>query len=245
VQAKLSVLPKMRGTLPKPGSIRRSPRAQLPDERVVIDNDIDPYVANKRESEDDDEDEPPPPRTQSVVAAMNSEPSSRSLAAMREMKSARPGWNEEKSVRQYVSADPGEAKQKPGPTPGDLEAAADKQYPMPVSPTDTPTVNDDMKTENVAAPPLEKRQLILIMIGLAVAILMAALDTTIVATALPAIVKDLNGTTDQYSWVVIACKRELESGRRVLVVCAMMILLCAKNRSFNIDGICALVRPTV
>jgi EmrB/QacA subfamily drug resistance transporter len=43
-----------------------------------------------------------------------------------------------------------------------------------------------------------------IIAGLALALLMAALDNTIVGTALPKITEDLGGTPDEYSWVVIA-----------------------------------------
>ena len=52
--------------------------------------------------------------------------------------------------------------------------------------------------------PASKKELVLTLIGLALALLMAALDNTIVGTALPKIVADLQGTSDQYSWVVIS-----------------------------------------
>lgn len=49
----------------------------------------------------------------------------------------------------------------------------------------------------------ERRQLLLTFLGLLMAVLLAALDQTIVATALPSIVGDLNGL-DRISWVVTA-----------------------------------------
>jgi len=48
--------------------------------------------------------------------------------------------------------------------------------------------------------PLTHRQIIAILVGLMLAMFLAALDQTIVATALPRIVSDLGGIT-QYSWV--------------------------------------------
>lgn len=51
---------------------------------------------------------------------------------------------------------------------------------------------------------VSKREKTLMIVGLALALLMAALDNTIVGTALPKIVADLSGTQDEYSWVVIS-----------------------------------------
>ncbi len=54
-----------------------------------------------------------------------------------------------------------------------------------------------------AAPdePLTHRQILVVFSGLLLALLLAALDQTIVATALPTIVSDLGGL-EQLSWVV-------------------------------------------
>jgi EmrB/QacA subfamily drug resistance transporter len=51
---------------------------------------------------------------------------------------------------------------------------------------------------------LSRKERGFILTGLALALLMAALDNTIVGTALPKITEDLGGTADEYSWVVIA-----------------------------------------
>src|SRR2546421_9801166 len=53
----------------------------------------------------------------------------------------------------------------------------------------------------IAAPSLSKRQLLLLMGGLMTGILLAALDQTIVGTALPTIVGKLGGI-NHYAWVV-------------------------------------------
>ncbi|WP_231738352.1 MDR family MFS transporter [Kocuria rosea] len=62
-----------------------------------------------------------------------------------------------------------------------------------------------MAADPVAADPgrTERRRLLLTFLGLLMAVLLAALDQTIVATALPSIVGDLNGL-DRISWVVTA-----------------------------------------
>ncbi|HEX8729768.1 MAG TPA: MFS transporter, partial [Ktedonobacterales bacterium] len=54
-----------------------------------------------------------------------------------------------------------------------------------------------------APPELDRKQLILALAGVLLCILVAALDQTIVGTALPRIVSELNGF-DRYSWVVTA-----------------------------------------
>jgi len=51
---------------------------------------------------------------------------------------------------------------------------------------------------------LPKRDIYLIFFGLMLSLLLAALDSTIVSTALPTIARDLNATQSQYSWVQIA-----------------------------------------
>lgn len=60
-----------------------------------------------------------------------------------------------------------------------------------------------MTTEAHAAPRLNSRQIRLLMIGLMTGMLLAALDQTIVGTALPTIVGELGGI-NHYSWVVTA-----------------------------------------
>ncbi|WP_432834472.1 MDR family MFS transporter [Dactylosporangium sp. CA-092794] len=57
--------------------------------------------------------------------------------------------------------------------------------------------------EQQARPSLSHRQILLLMGGLMTGMLLAALDQTIVGTALPTIVGDLGGL-DHYSWVVTA-----------------------------------------
>ena len=52
-----------------------------------------------------------------------------------------------------------------------------------------------------AAPPLDRREVNLVFLTIVLGMLMAALDQTIVATALPTIVGDLGGAGHQ-SWVV-------------------------------------------
>ncbi|MGQ5264432.1 MDR family MFS transporter [Micromonospora sp. ZYX-F-536] len=58
-------------------------------------------------------------------------------------------------------------------------------------------------TEASAAPVLNRQQIRLLMIGLMTGMLLAALDQTIVGTALPTIVGELGGI-NHYSWVVTA-----------------------------------------
>ncbi|MEV4197833.1 MDR family MFS transporter [Micromonospora globbae] len=60
-----------------------------------------------------------------------------------------------------------------------------------------------MTTETHAAPVLNSRQIRLLMLGLMTGMLLAALDQTIVGTALPTIVGELGGI-NHYSWVVTA-----------------------------------------
>ncbi|MGH2477151.1 MAG: MDR family MFS transporter, partial [Candidatus Limnocylindrales bacterium] len=58
-----------------------------------------------------------------------------------------------------------------------------------------------MTTADHARPPLARRSLLWLMVGLMVAMLLAALDQTIVGTALPKIFTDLGGN-EYYTWVV-------------------------------------------
>ncbi|BCJ65028.1 MDR family MFS transporter [Polymorphospora rubra] len=57
--------------------------------------------------------------------------------------------------------------------------------------------------DQTAAPRLTHRQILLLMVGLMTGMLLAALDQTIVGTALPTIVGELGGI-NHYSWVVTA-----------------------------------------
>lgn len=69
--------------------------------------------------------------------------------------------------------------------------------------TDDPTTDqpDDPTDAGTAGAPLTHRQVLVIFSGLLLGMLLAALDGTIVATALPTIVSDLGGI-DHISWVV-------------------------------------------
>lgn len=58
-------------------------------------------------------------------------------------------------------------------------------------------------TETVAAPAADRRRVLVVIGGLMLVMLLASLDQTIVATALPTIVGDLGGL-DHISWVVTA-----------------------------------------
>ncbi|WP_428983201.1 MDR family MFS transporter [Phytohabitans maris] len=60
-----------------------------------------------------------------------------------------------------------------------------------------------MTTADVSRPRLSQQQILLLMAGLMSGMLLAALDQTIVGTALPTIVGELGGI-DHYSWVVTA-----------------------------------------
>ncbi|BCB86453.1 MDR family MFS transporter [Phytohabitans suffuscus] len=60
-----------------------------------------------------------------------------------------------------------------------------------------------MATADVSMPRLSQRQILFLMAGLMTGMLLAALDQTIVGTALPTIVGELGGI-DHYSWVVTA-----------------------------------------
>src|SRR5690349_10820688 len=54
-----------------------------------------------------------------------------------------------------------------------------------------------------ASPPLSRRRILLVFAGIIAAMLLSAMDQTIVATALPRIVGELGGI-DKLSWVVTA-----------------------------------------
>lgn len=61
-------------------------------------------------------------------------------------------------------------------------------------------------TDTLSAPPksLEHREVLQVMTGLLAALFTALLSNTIVSTALPTIMADLNGTQRQYTWVITA-----------------------------------------
>jgi EmrB/QacA subfamily drug resistance transporter len=105
------------------------------------------------------------------------------------------------------------------------------------------------RMEPVASPPLglTRTQILLILSGLMMAMLLAALDGTIVATAMPTIGREL-GNTEQLPWIVTAYllastavtplygKLSDIHGRRVIMLIAIAIFLagsvfCALSRS--------------
>ncbi|MFC1894027.1 MFS transporter, partial [Chloroflexota bacterium] len=60
-----------------------------------------------------------------------------------------------------------------------------------------------MKTADIGLHPLPKRQVVITMIGIMLALFLASLDQTIVGTAMPRIITDLGGFT-KYTWVITA-----------------------------------------
>src|SRR3954454_4296340 len=77
------------------------------------------------------------------------------------------------------------------------------------SPNHHPNEGKPMTTTAVAAPvrtddDAAHRQILKVMTGLLAALFTAMLSTTIVSTALPTIMSDLNGTQRQYTWVITA-----------------------------------------
>ncbi len=60
-----------------------------------------------------------------------------------------------------------------------------------------------MKTKEIGLHPLPKRQVVITMIGVMLALFLASLDQTIVGTAMPRIITDLGGFT-RYTWVITA-----------------------------------------
>lgn len=103
---------------------------------------------------------------------------------------------------------------------------------------------------NFGAPPeLDRRQLILALAGVLLCILVAALDQTIVGTALPRIVGELHGF-DRYSWVVtaylltatcvipIAGKLSDQFGRKPILIFGLIVFvlgsaLCGRAETMN------------
>ncbi|KYQ93386.1 major facilitator superfamily protein [Tieghemostelium lacteum] len=69
----------------------------------------------------------------------------------------------------------------------------------PPSRTSTFLTDEDQSTQT--REPLKRKQILIIFSGLMISLFLSALDTTIVATALPAIVADM-GRLEQLSWVV-------------------------------------------
>ena len=67
-------------------------------------------------------------------------------------------------------------------------------------PTDAGTANQSVARDYVQLP---RRQVILTMVGLLMAMFLAALDQTVVSTAMPRIIADLGGF-DRYTWVTTA-----------------------------------------
>ena len=103
-----------------------------------------------------------------------------------------------------------------------------------------------------AQPPLTHRQILLVFSGLMAALLLAALDQTIVATALPIIVGELGGL-DHYSWVVTAyllsstvCtplygKISDLYGRRIMVQSAIVVFLAGSLLAGAAQGMLQLI----
>lgn len=103
-----------------------------------------------------------------------------------------------------------------------------------------------------APPPLTRRRILLIFAGLMTGLLLAALDQTIVATALPIIVGELGGL-DYYSWVVTAyllsstvCtplygKISDLYGRRLMVQSAILIFLAGSLLAGVAQGMIQLI----
>lgn len=96
---------------------------------------------------------------------------------------------------------------------------------------------DSTGATSAGAPPqLNRRQLFLALAGVLLCILVAALDQTIVATALPRIVTELNGF-DRYSWVVtsylltatcvipIAGKLSDQFGRKPILIFGLVVFV--------------------
>ncbi|MGE5335490.1 MAG: MDR family MFS transporter [Nitrososphaerota archaeon] len=98
-------------------------------------------------------------------------------------------------------------------------------------------ITPGVAASQVGMPPeLDRRQLILALAGVLLCILVAALDQTIVATALPRIVTELNGF-DRYSWVVtsylltatcvipIAGKLSDQFGRKPILIFGLIVFV--------------------
>ncbi|HZC79871.1 MAG TPA: MDR family MFS transporter, partial [Ktedonobacterales bacterium] len=109
---------------------------------------------------------------------------------------------------------------------------------------------ETLDAEGVSGPPqLDRRQLIVALAGVLLSILLAALDQTIVGTALPRIVAELNGF-DRYSWVVtaylltatcvipIAGKLSDQFGRKPILLFGIVVfvggsMLCGASQTMN------------
>lgn len=109
---------------------------------------------------------------------------------------------------------------------------------------------DAAAASNAGAPPqLDRRQLILALAGVLLCILVSALDQTIVGTALPRIISELNGF-DRYSWVVtaylltatcvipVAGKLSDQFGRKPILVFGLIVFvlgsaLCGRAETMN------------
>lgn len=86
----------------------------------------------------------------------------------------------------------------------DLEAAGDDRSDErggDVGNSDPPSANEDSKAWKTATQEIPKNNLYLVFTGLMLATFLAALDQTIVGSALPTISRELGGTAEGYSWV--------------------------------------------
>ena len=76
-------------------------------------------------------------------------------------------------------------------------------YTDSATPSDAEFLENLTVTSDAISVPLTHRQILIILSGLMAGLFLAALDQTIVATALPTIVGELGGL-DYYAWVVTA-----------------------------------------
>jgi EmrB/QacA subfamily drug resistance transporter len=140
----------------------------------------------------------------------------------------------------------------PGPLDSSSAGRAPQAPEVPDVP-DVPEASDGPETldeAGVSEPPqLDRRQLIVALAGVLLSILLAALDQTIVGTALPRIVAELNGF-DRYSWVVtaylltatcvipIAGKLSDQFGRKPILLFGIVVfvggsMLCGASQTMN------------
>jgi len=100
---------------------------------------------------------------------------------------------------------------------GEEEKSEDEEKPEDAKkPEDTNKPGDEGKSEGDTEKPeklqrqqstkfaLPQREIYLIFLGLMLSLFLAAVDMTVVSTALPTITRDLSATQDQYAWVQIS-----------------------------------------
>jgi MFS family permease len=137
--------------------------------------------------------------------------------------------------------------------PGPHDSSSAGRAPQAPEVPDVLEASDGQETldeAGVSEPPqLDRRQLIVALAGVLLSILLAALDQTIVGTALPRIVAELNGF-DRYSWVVtaylltatcvipIAGKLSDQFGRKPILLFGIVVfvggsMLCGASQTMN------------